>query len=803
MPASRGEKRRSCFLWLGFHLTLLVLLVASMVLRGPIGVSNNLLDLIPSSEEMKGAAQAQKQFASQSSRTVLCFVVADDFSVAREGAVELQERLCATGAFESLGMDAASSFSLGEMQDELDRLKFQGLDEETCSLLEAGRYRDIADDALAMVYGAFQVQGLGRIARDPFLLSERESRFLLGRLSSMGGMAPKEGVLARQVDGSWFVMVQGELTEKAVAMQNKRDIAAIFSIAEALQAEGKVQVALSGIPFHSWESATSAQREIGLIGTISLLLVSLLFVWVFHSPTVILWLLADIVFSALAAMAAVCSAFGSLHLLTLVFGTSLIGTCVDYAVHYLLHMWWDEKALDPFASRNRIFKGIGTSFLSTLLCYSLLLLAPYRLLKEVALFSIAGLTSSFLTSMCLSPVFFSRFPVPRRGVDVGSCRMGWSGLSRNRRLLAIFVAAGALAVLSCAGLPRLGVHNDLASLYQTSERMRRNEALASGALSYASSTYTIVSGADESQVLAREKAFASAVRSASAGTVLATSDLIPPPEVQKRNVGLIRALYEKELASQCQALGLDPNEAWQEFASLTKRPFSVTQAKELPLLGALVDRLWLGEREGRCYSAVMVLDADLDAVETIAKSMEGIWFFHTVRDVSLQLDELTRSILRILCGSFVLMVVLLGWIYGWRRSLGYHLSPLVILLVTASAMVLLEGAVDFFTVVALVLSIGLGLDYVVFMMEMDALKRRQQAISFIAVAISYATSALSFGSLAFSSFRPVHLFGLAVFIGLTTAWCFALFMRWIRKDALHEPDQKVKRRANEGVREAP
>ncbi len=773
MLLSRCDKKRSLAIWLSFHLLILLL----FLVRGRGEVSGNLFDLIPSSREMKSVFEAERSFSAKNSKTVLFFVIAADFQDAKEQALVLHDRLWESGAFSFLQAESDASYSMEEIRNELGRMKFALLDSGTETLLEEKRYQEISESALALIYSPFSFQGLGNLGKDPFLLSEREGRNLLTSLSSLMGMSPKEGVLSRKVDGLWYVMLRGDLTADAVAMDNKRDIARIMQTCEDLERESGLTVAYSGIPFHSWESSMSAQKELFVITTVSLALVLLLFGWLFQSPVVLLLLFGDIALSALSAIGCVFSVFGSLNVLTLVFGTTLIGTCVDYSVHYALHAWWDGDGASPLSTRDGLFKGIGTSFLSTFVCYGLLLFAPYRLLKEVALFSMTGLTSSFVTSMFLYPVLFG-FPLfARRGVDVGSFGVPSPLPSRRSRHLLVALATASALVLALSSLPGLRVHNDLASLYSISEKMRRNESLAMKAMPYASTTYLIVSGENEEEVLSREEAFVAELGKNGVKSVLATSMLLPSSGVQQKRYGLVKGLYDAYLAKQCEILGTSREEALGEFSLLTEKAVRVEDVKDYSLASQLTDRLWIGEREGRCFSAVMVMDADLLLVEEVAQRHEGVWYFNTVRDISLQLDALTRTILGILLFSFVLMVLLLGSTYGWRRSLGYHLSPLVILLVTICLMVLFEGVVDFFTVVALVLSIGLGLDYVVFMMEMKRLDRRQKAISFIAVAVSFVTSLLSFGTLVFSSFRPVHLFGLAVSIGLSSAYAFALLMR--------------------------
>ena len=40
--------------------------------------------------------------------------------------------------------------------------------------------------------------------------------------------------------------------------------------------------------------------------------------------------------------------------------------------------------------------------------------------------------------------------------------------------------------------------------------------------------------------------------------------------------------------------------------------------------------------------------------------------------------------------------------------------------------------------------------------------------------MSFITTELSFGTLLFSSFKPVHIFGLSVFVGILAAFLFAM-----------------------------
>jgi predicted exporter len=80
----------------------------------------------------------------------------------------------------------------------------------------------------------------------------------------------------------------------------------------------------------------------------------------------------------------------------------------------------------------------------------------------------------------------------------------------------------------------------------------------------------------------------------------------------------------------------------------------------------------------------------------------------------------------------------------------------------------------FFSVVGLVLVFGLGLDYMFYITESET--KGRGSLTLLAIFLSFATTALSFGALALSTFVPVRIFGLTVFTGLTAAYVAAMLI---------------------------
>ena len=89
-----------------------------------------------------------------------------------------------------------------------------------------------------------------------------------------------------------------------------------------------------GVPLHAEAAAVQARNEVNTIGVGSLAAV-LLLVWAaFGSLRPILLVALSLVVGMLAAVSATALVFGEVHLLTLVFGASLVGVAEDYGIHW-------------------------------------------------------------------------------------------------------------------------------------------------------------------------------------------------------------------------------------------------------------------------------------------------------------------------------------------------------------------------------------------------------------------------------------------------------------------------------------
>jgi predicted exporter len=125
--------------------------------------------------------------------------------------------------------------------------------------------------------------------------------------------------------------------------------------------------------------------------------------------------------------------------------------------------------------------------------------------------------------------------------------------------------------------------------------------------------------------------------------------------------------------------------------------------------------------------------------------------------------------------AYLVISVVVCAVYPRRDSVKICAIPVLLVLAALTVLALNKIPLGFFSVAALVLVFGLGLDYIFYMIGTQRGERKP--LTALAVVLSFLTTLLSFGALAFSGFMPVHIFGLTVSAGLGAAFTFAMLMQ--------------------------
>jgi predicted exporter len=769
--------------WLAVHITIPLLLLLSLFAVGPVRVNTMLFNMLPQSNQSRAVMEADMILGEKNGREIVILAAAPDFEKTKKSAAMLCAEFEHSSDFEDISLYFDSLY-MAEFSRYLYDYRFVIAGKETLALLENGRAQEIAEDALASAFSAFIFIPLDNIENDPFLLAERRlGDFLSSSMSSSGNLSIKEDVLAAQKDGTWYVLLRLTLVPQAVSIRTGQNTvekiyAAASSIRESIP---ETEFYFSGIPFHSYESASSAQREISLISAITIIIILIMFLYTFRSFLPVFSSIMAIGISLSMATAAALLVFREIHIITFVFGTTLIGTCVDYSAHFFVH-WKGNPALKNGAEiRSSISKSIIMSFISTEICFCVFLFAPFPILKQFAVFSMAGLLSSFLTSFCVYP----RLKIPeenkrRFALFESKIFLRLKNLSLPRFVIPAIAAALILAALILLALnfSSVKIENNLSSLYTMSASLFESEKRAAQVLDHGSpGWYFIVTGSNPEETLENEEYLTARLEEevirGNMDSFLGTSVFVPSIKKQKETYNAMKALLPLAPA-QFEYFGFP-----QHYAQSFINEFAASERYCLPgdePSHTGISKLWIGEKGGNCYSCVLPLKPTDEAVfRAIAEEFDSVYFVNKAKDIGRDLDTLTRTMLFFFLAAYFVISVVVCVVYPRRDSIKICAVPLLLVMFALAILAVNKISLGFFSAAALVLVFGLGLDYIFYMTGKK--HGEKKPLTSLAVVLSFLTTLLSFGALVLSNFTPTHIFGLTVSAGLGAAFIFAMLLQ--------------------------
>ena len=781
MNLKKTKNIRFLAAWLIFHLgaALFFALTAAYGTQS-FSLDSDLFNMLPKAFEEDSLRKANEVLTKRISKMAIVLAADKDFEKAKAGALKIYEKLNGSPYFVSVLLHT-DEVNLGEIASFFHKYRFNLLDDETINSLENGGVEDFAENALSLAYSPFTMLPLDNIESDPFMLAEHNLKKYLEIPEHSGtAVKPKDGVLAAQKNGLWYVMVKTELSPQGAALASMDNgITEIYDICGKIKSETGTRCVVSGGTFHSHKSSNSAAKEIKIISIISMIVVLSMLFLVFRSATPVIMSLLSIFFSLFSAAALTFAIFGKVHLVTLVFGTSLIGSSIDYSLHYFVHAAGNTKLSSGNEIRAKLLPGLTMAIISSCVCFAALFCAPFNLLKQMSLFSITGLASSFLTTTAIFPLL----PLAEKrsvfGLEIFHKVIGF--IKKINGKLAICAIVAVSIILIFVFRADFGIENDIKKLYKETGELLENEKEAYSVISYSPVNWFIVSGNDENEVLKNEEELRERLKSIdknNAGT-MGTSLFIPSAEKQKKSRAAVEKLFPFAEA-QFEKLDIDSvaAESFKKgFYEAGNELLSVSAEKIPNTIKEALGAYWLGRIKNKYYS-ILIPNFFADSA-TFRKFTEGngnLYFVNKVEDVNSDLDKVTTIVLEFFLAAYILIFIVLRFFYTTKESLKIISIPFIVLLVSSAVFAATGTRAEFFSVTGLILVFGLGLDYIIYTQENEKTKdQTERKLEPFAIFLSFFTTIVSFGALALSSFQPVHLIGFSIFTGLCAAYFAALF----------------------------
>lgn len=510
-----------------------------------------------------------------------------------------------------------------------------------------------------------------------------------------------------------------------------------------------------GAPLYTAYGVTTGRQEMYTIGLVSLLALTLLLLWFLRSPQALMLSLVCVAAGVAGGLVFAVSVLQQIHLLTLVFGATLIGIAADYAFHYFAHSLlptWDRE--QGLAS---VLRGLTLSVLSSSLAFIALALLPFPGVRQIGIFMASGLLCSYATVCLLFPALYRGVSSSRKLPDI---------LLPAQRTGRKFVFLVAVLAIALPGILLLHSRDDVRDFYAVPAQLAEDEKAIIEALGLpaADSRFLLLEAPDEDSLLRLEEK----VLVANETPLRGITSLVPSIETQLENIALQqRLLTSGVLDSHLHALGLDGfREAYKEQLLSDFDPLTIASLEGLTL--PLGTGGFVGCDATGCASWMGLAGVKPEQLVALESSVTVV---DQVGGINRMLGRYREGVALMLVSGILAVLIFLGVVLGWRRALNIVLVPTVASLLSLAVIGYTAGGYSIINLLGLLLVIGVSLDYAIFRVLTPG---PAQAATSLAISLSAMTSLLAFGMLALSRTPVISDFGQTIALGLV----FALWLSW-------------------------
>ncbi|MDX2506900.1 MAG: MMPL family transporter [Gammaproteobacteria bacterium] len=757
--------------WLAISWLLFVLLLVTIALRQGAIFDSSIITLLPKSEQQPLVQQATEQMAEGFSRHLILLLSGENEEAVRAAINSLAEQLTALPDVSDVEWKIDDD-EFSRFKSELFPYRFTILEQGIRGLLIADNYEQVKNQALLRLYSPVSV-GSGDIINDPFgfffeLGLNRETDLNLKASNSLLRVTGTEMP-------AYMLMVS--LAGEPFSSQVQHNVLGLIEAQKSLLSQSGISINMSGMLIHAEAGARQASREISTIGIGSLLGIAFVMLLVFRHSRPLLLMLLSISVGCVSAAAVTVLVFDRVHLITFAFGAGLVGVSIDYALHFLC----ERSVSSSVQVLRNILPGLLLGLFSSVMAYSAQALTPFPGLQQMATFSVAGLTASWLTVVLWFPLL-TRDTVsqPLIAADkLDNVRQYFPRLQGRPLLVLLLFVFFVLAVKSVWNSNTL---DDIRLLQTSPESLLAQEKRVQQALGMTSSSqFILVTAETLERCLQKEERLISEFEKLKKTDLLkdyqALSFVLPSLNRQTENARMAQQLYEQQLTPFYDTLNISESKRL-----LAKQIFKQGGAM------LLTPDVWLQQQGSDNWKDLLVFNSEESAatvirftgllnenakqiLKNIAEAEDGVYFVDKVQNISDLMGNYRMQFIYWIAIAYCCVLIVLLYRYKqqvWRVVL----PPLLASVFTLAIVSQFEQGLNLFHLMALILVLGIGIDMGIFLMETN-----DAPYTWLAVSLSTYTSLLAFGMLTWSDTPVLHHFGLTVLSGLAFVWLLTPLMR--------------------------
>lgn len=617
---------------------------------------------------------------------------------------------------------------------------------------------------LSSLFSGFAGVSSNEIASDPLLLT----RNVVKELSKGNNIRIKDGFLYIKYkdDGYYFLNV----TTKSSAFNLKSTkllSTKLTDLVLRLENNYSVTILKRGTLFYSQNASQKSENDISLIGSLSLIGVFSLIFFVFRSVRTVVLALLSVFTGVLSGFAAVLLFFDSVNIILLAMALSIIGIVCDYTIYYMTLRLRSQSNQSAFDTIRILKKPLSLAVATDAVAYLIILLSPIEPLKQLSVFCMVTITVSCLFVLTIEPYLCQR--VKRREFkNTAIIEKYLSFVSKKKNCLTVLL----LIILICAlCVPFTSFNNDPKSFQSMDEKLKSDDLQISLILKQTENTaYFAVQAKSVDELLYQNevarKYFDSLIKESTISSYKAI-----PLNSQKTQIEDIKRI-ENRLDSVKNALLKNSI-----FVSENNKELLPVQLDDFikSKVGQSYAPLLCADKDKKVFATLIIVQSNIDRKElakTVSEKLSNTKLIDRHDDFVKIFEQFSIHIIYVLV-SFIFSIFVISTIrVGLKKALYTTFFSILCVLCATGALPVFNYSINLFNELALILVLGIGVNYTIFFTSYKGDKRT----SISAIITSLLTTVISVGLLCLSSVNVIASFAITLNVGIIVSFILATLL---------------------------
>lgn len=577
---------------------------------------------------------------------------------------------------------------------------------------------------------------------------------------------------------------------------------------------------LTGAPIFALESKKSISTQIKTISVLASILLMIFLYWFFRSLKIIFLIGLPLACAILTGMTIVMLFDGFIHGITIAFGITIIGIAVDYPVHFYSHIIFSSPTHKEKISQQTVILSIWPllrlGLITTLIGFSAITLSDFSGLRQLGLFAMSGLLAAALVTRYILPIIPIRtYQQTHAKNNAFTVLLSLANYPLSKIIFQLSIILPVLALFYIASQHSILWQNDLSAMSPVPQKQKQQDFELRKAMGLPELRYALILQAVTiEQVLQNSESLKVHLDELKAQEFISGYDManLYLPSIKFQQAQQLTLPTENELKTRLNKILKNTPLSVDAFL-----PFidSIKVSKQMqPLLAKSILTAQTGNNKSDFITdkiKVLLFESRMnqktDAMHTklsssnnwtaliplqgvlhdfpIHKLQQNSNFAIHLLDLKTQTETMlsnyrNEALVLFSLGAILILAVLFSQHRKWSHLFFMAWPFIGAVLLTVASLLLMGYSLSIFHLVTLLLVIGLGIDYSIFMhaptqtiIKEDINMTQSTEVSQVSVIICLISTLIMFGALSLSDLPVLKSIGLTASLGALYAFLLA------------------------------